>query len=62
MKFIVNSNCIGCGLCASICSDVFSMTDENKASSDMNYVSGQTEALAFQAMNQCPVNAIESVM
>ncbi len=31
MKFKVNENCIGCGLCANTCPDVFSMADEGSA-------------------------------
>ena len=31
MNAHVNSNCIGCGLCASVCPDVFMMTDEGTA-------------------------------
>ena len=46
MKFHVNADCIGCGLCVSTCPEVFTMTDE---------------AAATDAMQTCPVGAIESV-
>ncbi|MCI6766891.1 MAG: ferredoxin [Lachnospiraceae bacterium] len=28
MKYAVDENCIGCGLCNATCPEVFSMTDE----------------------------------
>lgn len=31
MKYRVNENCIGCGLCAATCPEVFSMSDESVA-------------------------------
>ena len=31
MKYYVNSNCIGCGLCAGTCPDVFSLSDDGVA-------------------------------
>ena len=31
MKYYVNDGCIGCGLCASTCPEVFSLTDDGKA-------------------------------
>ena len=45
MKFHVNADCIGCGLCVSTCPDV----------------TGPDEAAATDAMQTCPVGAIESV-
>ena len=59
MKFFVNSDCIGCGLCPSVCPEVFSMTDENVAQAIEAELSGETAVLAQQAMEQCPVSAIE---
>lgn len=31
MKYYVNENCIGCGLCESVCPEVFSLSDEGVA-------------------------------
>ena len=61
MKFSVNSDCIGCGLCTSVCPEVFSMTDDNTATAIDANVTGQTEQAASDALEQCPVNAIESI-
>ena len=61
MKFFVNSNCIGCGLCPSVCPEVFSMTDENVATAIDEELTGHTADAAQKAMEQCPVSAIESV-
>ena len=46
MKFHVNADCIGCGLCVSTCPED---------------VTGPDEAAATDAMQTCPVGAIESV-
>ena len=51
MKFHVNADCIGCGLCVSTCPEVFTMTDGGTAAA----------APATDAMQTCPVSAIESV-
>lgn len=58
MEAHVNSNCIGCGLCASICTEVFTLTDEGVAVARDEIVPAQ-EGLVQEAAESCPVNAIE---
>ena len=50
MNATVNENCIGCGLCAGTCPEVFHMGDDGLAH-------GQLEA-AQEARDGCPVSAI----
>jgi ferredoxin len=46
--------CIGCGLCASLCAEVFTMGSDGKAS-----VKAQKDiACVKEALESCPVNAI----
>ena len=59
MKFFVNDDCIGCGLCPSVCPEVFSMTDEGVAKAIAEDVVDGTAACAQEAAQQCPVSAIE---
>jgi ferredoxin len=50
--------CVGCGLCEQVCSDVFEMTAEGKAS-----VKGDADRQAAciqDAVDQCPVGAISA--
>lgn len=54
----VNENCIGCGLCPSVCPEVFSMTDEGVATAKEEVPAGQ-ESTAQAAADGCPVSAIE---
>ena len=58
MTAYVNENCIGCGLCTSICPEVFSMTDENVAIAD-GEISPEKESTIQKAADSCPVSAIE---
>lgn len=58
MEAHVNSNCIGCGLCAGICPEVFTLTDEGVAAARDEITPGQ-EGLVQEAAESCPVNAIE---
>ncbi len=58
MKFSVNDNCIGCGLCAGTCPEVFHM-DDGHAAAAPGPVSPALEPSAREAMENCPVNAIE---
>ena len=61
MKFHVNADCIGCGLCVSTCPEVFTMTDGGTAAAAPADVTGPDEAAATDAMQTCPVGAIESI-
>jgi len=58
MKYYVNENCIGCGLCVNTCPEVFEMTDEGVAKA-MNISTDMDEAQ--EALEGCPVDAIEEV-
>lgn len=59
MNFFVNENCIGCGLCAGVCPDVFEMTAEGV--SHVVHDADTPERLrdARRALEECPVDAIE---
>ncbi len=58
MKAVVDENvCIGCGLCNSICPEVFSMNVEGKAQATDNIPDGKQDEVK-DAESSCPVNAI----
>lgn len=59
MKYFVNENCIGCGLCSETCPDVFEMTDDGLAMAVDAEVSSIDEDAAEEARLNCPVEAIE---
>lgn len=57
MEAHVNENCIGCGLCPSICPEVFQMGDDGQAHAgplDASYFTA-----AQEARDACPVSAID---
>jgi ferredoxin len=58
MKISVNKEeCIGCGACASICSEVFKMNDKtNKA--EVKSANSKADC-AKEAADSCPVKAIK---
>lgn len=58
MNAKVNEDCIGCGLCNSICPEVFSMTDEGFATACSDISEKQYESVQ-EAADSCPVSAIE---
>ena len=62
MQFIVNENCIACGLCTGICPDVFSLEsgDEIAQAKDGD-IDGGVGDKALEALESCPVSAIETV-
>ena len=59
MKFHVNENCIGCGLCEGTCPAVFSMTAAGVAEAIPGEVAPGDEAAAHEALENCPASAIE---
>lgn len=59
MKYLVNENCIGCGLCNSLCPNVFEMGDDGFAHAMEEDVTPEDSDAAADAMNSCPVAAIE---
>ena len=59
MKYFVNDGCIGCGLCAGTCPDVFSISDDGVAVAIETEVPEEAQNSAAEAKDNCPVSAIE---
>ena len=59
MKYFVNEECIGCGLCNGLCPKVFYMNQEGVAEAVDQEVDADDVLSANDAMNSCPVQAIE---
>jgi len=59
MKYAVNENCIGCGLCVNLCPAVFEMTDGGTAKTIDTDIPADSRTEANEAMENCPVDAIE---
>ena len=53
-----NDACVGCGLCADACPEVFDMNDENIAEVKADPVPPDAEATCREAAESCPVDAI----
>ena len=61
LKIEVNKeNCIGCGLCVSICPEVFAI-DENGKSEVLEGNIEKFKNAIDDSIRSCPVNAIEEV-
>lgn len=60
MKFKVNKEiCIGCGACQAIAPDVFEIDDDGLANAIDSEINEDVKEDAIDAMEGCPVNAIE---
>lgn len=55
---IDRDGCIGCGLCASTCPEVFRMADDGLAEVYTDPVSSGAEGSATEAADGCPVGVI----
>ncbi len=59
MKVTIDRNgCIGCGLCAGICPEVFCMAEDNLAQV-CGDVTGETRDGVREAKESCPVGVID---
>ena len=54
MKYAVNERCIGCGLCAGTCPEVFSMGDDGLAVAMDAEVPAEALDAAAEARDNCP--------
>lgn len=60
MNLKVNKDkCIGCGMCVSMCEEVYTFDDDNQAKVIETPISKENEDKAKEAMENCPTGAIE---
>ncbi len=60
MKAIVDQDtCISCGVCASVCPEVFHMNDDDKSEAIAGEIPAEYEAAAQEGRDSCPVDAID---
>jgi len=57
--FVDKEICIGCGLCPTICPEIFQMDDDEKAVAKNIKINADHEDDAKDAEISCPVNAIK---
>lgn len=57
--FLDRSGCISCGLCPTICPEVFRMGDDGVAEVYTEEVPPEAEDQAVEAQESCPVSVIK---
>ena len=57
---VVKEKCLGCGMCVGINSDVFTFDDDGLAKADNDKINEENKAEVEDAVNSCPVGAIEN--
>lgn len=55
---IDRDGCIGCGLCPSVCPEVFQMADDGLAEVIVDVIPSNAEGTAEEAREGCPVSVI----
>lgn len=59
MKAVIDrSGCIGCGLCPTLCPEVFAMAEDGLAQVIVPEIPVEAEAAAQEAQHNCPVSVI----
>ena len=58
MKASIEDGCIGCGLCANTCPEVFEMGDDGFAHVKVDEIPGEVADSAQEARDGCPVSVI----
>lgn len=58
--FIEREDCISCGLCVSICPEVFRMADDDLAEVYVDEVPDGCEDAVQEACDSCPVSIISA--
>lgn len=56
--FVDKDKCIGCGLCADLCPEVFRLDDDGTATAIDTEIPEDAEDAAKEAAAQCPAEAI----
>ncbi|MSS63407.1 ferredoxin [Velocimicrobium porci] len=60
MKAYVNQeDCISCGLCVSVCPDVFQFNDDDKSEAIKEEIPEDVVESAIEARDGCPVSVID---
>ena len=56
---VIKEKCLGCGMCVGINSDVFDFDDDGLAKANSENINDENKEQVEDAVNSCPVGAIE---